>query len=255
MTDIESKDGGLLDLAYPYALDAVTELERRRIEDRVRTADAETGAEFDSTVSRVREAMADLSALDRLAPPARVEAELMAALDRMPAKRQASPQEATRTPHRGGLRSVRRVPRTGWLAAAAAVIVVGVAGGAIIADRTQDQPTRDQVAAQVLEQPDSHTSTAPMTGGGRLVVDSSMELGLAAVRFDAVAPPPSGSSYQLWLVGADGTPRSAGVLARMPSTSAPVSQITAQDTLAVTMEPEQGSPQPTTPIIANVTLS
>ena len=248
MTDTEQQDGGLLELAYPYALDAVAELERRRIENQLCTADPATAAAFMATVGRVHETMAQLSALDQLAPPERVEADIAAALDRL--------QDSSESPsaREDSARASRRfLRRGGWLGVAAAVIVAAAVGTAVFADRS-DQPARDQTVAQVLEQSDGRTRSAVVAGGGTLEVSSSVRLGIAAVAFKDVPEPPSGRAYQLWLVAPGVAPRSAGVLAQLPSTSAPVSRFSVDDSLAITMEPATGSPQPTSAIIAAVEL-
>ncbi|MEU2256861.1 hypothetical protein ABZ540_27175 [Nocardia xishanensis] len=76
----ENSQADLLELAYPYAMDAVTEAERRLIERRRAAADRVCAAEFDATVDSVRETLAALSVLDELAPPAELEDRLMRAL-------------------------------------------------------------------------------------------------------------------------------------------------------------------------------
>ncbi|MFF3225892.1 anti-sigma factor domain-containing protein [Nocardia suismassiliense] len=71
----------LLDLAYPYAMDAVAELERRSIEHRLREADPVTVDAFAAIVFGVRETLAALTVLDATAPPAELETTLLRALD------------------------------------------------------------------------------------------------------------------------------------------------------------------------------
>ncbi|WP_431969965.1 RskA family anti-sigma factor [Nocardia sp. bgisy134] len=78
---LEHSEADLLELAYPYALHAVTEVERRLIEERRAAADRVSAAEFDETVDQVRETLAALSVLDARTPPAGLEHRLMRALD------------------------------------------------------------------------------------------------------------------------------------------------------------------------------
>ncbi|WP_280396772.1 RskA family anti-sigma factor [Nocardia carnea] len=85
--DSPSSDGDLVDLAIPYALDAVSAAERVDIEHRLRAADHVTGRTFDDLVRGAREAMGALSVLDAQPPPARVEARILAALDSRPGAR------------------------------------------------------------------------------------------------------------------------------------------------------------------------
>ncbi|TQM31127.1 anti-sigma factor [Nocardia bhagyanarayanae] len=235
MIDAESPDPDLLDLAFPYAMDAVSDGERATIDDRVDAVDAATAAAFDDTVRGVRETVAAMTVVDSVAPPAELEAVILAAID---------------GPAGGGRR--RTGPR--WLAAAAALVVaVGVGvGAAVFLGRDTVQPSPDITAQLVREQADIRTRPAAVEGGGRLLVTTSAELGAATVIFDGVPALQEGRSYQLWLVPPEGPPRSVGVLAQPPTPDAPfVTRFHPSDALAMTIEPPGGSPLPTsTPITA-----
>ena len=66
---------------------------------------------------------------------------------------------------------------------------------------------------------------------------------------------PRQQAYQLWLIE-DGTPTSAGVLAAgAGSGTAVLDTVGDAQALAVTLEPAGGSPQPTTVVLADVTLA
>lgn len=76
----------------------------------------------------------------------------------------------------------------------------------------------------------------------------------------AAAPTPAGAghSHELWVIPADGTPRSLGIMPADPTKrmtiAEPVAgQINEGATLAISLEPEQGSPTglPTGPVIAS----
>ncbi|WP_280233519.1 anti-sigma factor [Nocardia cyriacigeorgica] len=143
-----------------------------------------------------------------------------------------------------------------WSAAAAAVAVVVAVGAAVFGQRTEESPARMVTADQVLQQPDAHTETSPVSTGGNLIAHVSDELGAVAITFDAVPAPPEGYAHQLWLIGTDGAPRSAGVLLDLPTPGAPyVTEFAASDQLAVTIEPDGGSPGPTTDPIAALPLT
>ncbi|MGW0178930.1 anti-sigma factor [Nocardia sp. NPDC003345] len=260
----------LMDLAVPYALDAVSGDESAEIEQRVRAADPETVRSFDDTVHEVREAMAALSVLDAQAPPVHVEARILAALDTLPgarsdvrtgARADVSPgaiSGAGATVYEGAddlARARRRRTMRRLAAAAAAVVVaVGVAVGVGVFEGTEEGPGGTISAQQVRERADARTTTAAI-GAGTLTVHSSAELGAVTVSFDAVPAPPDGSDYQLWLIDASGTPRSAGVLPELPAEDAPyVTGFATSDQLAVTLEPDGGSPAPTTSPLGAVTL-
>ena len=74
---------------------------------------------------------------------------------------------------------------------------------------------------------------------------------------NTVEPPPPGSVYQMWLLDG-GTPRSAGTMstaAVRPSTTAVLTDLGNTNTLAFTVEPGEGSPQPTGEIFAKLSLT
>ncbi|MFG1796597.1 anti-sigma factor domain-containing protein [Nocardia sp. NPDC049149] len=241
MTERERPGTDLLDLAYPYAMDAVAELERRRIEQRLRDADPVVATAFTGIVSSVREALAALTVLDAVAPPPALESALLRALDDSPEKLRRN----------GGFGS----RRLRWLAAAVAVLVaIGSAVGVLV-QRTEDGPPA-LTAQLVLAQPDVAVRTVPVEGGGTLTIHTSNRIGAATATFESVPGPRQGTAYQLWLVPLGGTAHSAGVLTTLPS-SGPVlvTYFDLIDTLAVTVEPAAGSRQPTTPPIASVNLA
>ncbi|WP_069160099.1 anti-sigma factor [Nocardia altamirensis] len=223
-------DAELLDLAYPCALDAVAEIERRHIEERLATADPAVRKAFSDTVWHLRDVMARVAALDATAPPPELEERILAAL-----------------PDDGRVvRLSARKRRARWLVAAAAAVCL-VIGGSVVADRVADSPSVDQPAAQTL--------TTPVTGGGTVVVEISPNQRLALMAFDGVAQPPPDHVYQVWLVPDGQQPRSVGVLAELPSAGRPfVTAFATGEKLAVSVEPTGGSPAPTTDPIAGVLL-
>ncbi|MGQ4616040.1 RskA family anti-sigma factor [Nocardia sp. R7R-8] len=81
MTGTQPGRADLLDLAYPYAMDAVAEIERRRIENRLATTDSGTAAAFPDTVRRIRETLAALSATAAVHPPSTLESRILRAID------------------------------------------------------------------------------------------------------------------------------------------------------------------------------
>ncbi|MFI6169762.1 anti-sigma factor domain-containing protein [Nocardia sp. NPDC051052] len=233
----------LLDLAYPYAMDAVAELERRTIEHRLRDADEATADAFAAIVSGVRETLAALTVLDATAPPPDLETALLRALD-----------EATGVSVKS--QSRKRFERLRWLAAAVAVVVAIGAGVGVLVHRSADPGSPELTAQMVLEQPDVLVKSVPVTGGGTLTIRTSVRIGAATVSFESVSAPPSGHAYQVWLIPLGGTARSARVMTELPASGpAMVTRFDAIDTLAITVEPAAGSPTPTTPPIASVNLT
>ncbi|MEV5648249.1 anti-sigma factor [Nocardia sp. NPDC052254] len=237
----------LLELACPYALDAVDDSERGDIEHRLADAGTELAQAFSTVVREVRDTMGALSVLDATDPPPDLETRILAELDRA---RPAEPTAAvpiTRTARRPGLR---------WLAAVAVVVAAAGIGGGVLAHQHATDTSGPPSAEQILRQPDAHATTTSLETGGNLTVRTSPGMGAATVAFDGTPPAPDGRVYQLWVVPPSGAPRSAGVLDRMPSTTAPlVTTYQGGDTLAVTVEPAGGSPAPTTTPIGTIPMS
>ncbi|MFC8527632.1 anti-sigma factor domain-containing protein [Nocardia sp. NPDC057227] len=275
MSDPEPARPDLLDLAYPYALDAVAEIERRHIDDRVRAADSATAAEFIALVHGVREAMALVGALDSRRPPAHLEHAVLRAIDaavsgavrtatdavatsaselRVAAGEVAKQRCRADSRRRLGAANPRRPTRAQRLgtstflpiAAAAALAVLAGLGAAILLQQQESTPPAALRADTVLGQPDVRGRAAELPAGGTLTVTSSARLGAATVSFAALPEPPAGHCYQMWLLAADGTPRSVGVMDHAPTPGSNVVLRTgADDALAVTVEPAHGSALPT----------
>ncbi|MEU6562274.1 anti-sigma factor [Nocardia nova] len=233
----------LLDLAYPYALDAVSDSERDDIEQRLGAAEEEFARTFTTAVRDIRDTLGELSILDATAPSPELESRILAELDR---RRPATVVPITRAAHR----------RRRWLAAAAAVVAAAGIGAGVLAQQHATRVTGPPSAEQILHQPDSRSASTPLNTGGTLTVRASPGMGAATVAFDDIPAAPDGRVYQLWVVPPSGAPRSAGVLDRMPTPAAPlVTTYRSGDTLAVTVEPAGGSPAPTTTPIGAVPMS
>lgn len=239
MGDHDRSAADLLDLAYPYALDSIDETERVRIQRRLEEVDDATAAEFAAAVYDLREVLASLSVLDELAPPPELEHSLLRAVD-----------ESLRA-HRRDNGHRPWYGRLGWLAAAAAVIIAIGAGVAVVTQRSEPEAPGGISAELVLTQPDLRIREVPVSSGGSLTVQTSAGISAAIVDFDDVPAPPDGRAYQVWLVPPQGSPRSVAVVA-VPSV---LTRFDPVDTLAVTVEPAGGSPQPTTTPIAALPLA
>ncbi|MFQ6397975.1 anti-sigma factor domain-containing protein [Nocardia sp. KC 131] len=248
MSTTERPEPDLLALAYPYALDAITDNERQRIEHQREMADRVTATEFDLTVAGVHETLAALTVVDSVRPPAALEDRLMRALAGT-----VTAIDGHRSPPAHVLRR-QSISRLHWLAAAVAVVIAIAVGTVAITSRHIDSPGGESITAHMIEQqPDMRTRTTRMATGGLLEVSSSASLSAAAVTFREVPDPVIGRSYQIWLVPIGGTPHSAAVLDAPPGQPL-VTRFEAVETLAVTIEPAGGSPQPTSTPIASINL-
>ncbi|MEU2175725.1 anti-sigma factor [Nocardia sp. NPDC019219] len=244
MTGTEPSRGDLLDLAYPYAMDAVAEIERRHIDDRVATADSRTAAAFAAAVHGIRETLAALSVTAAVNPPPTLESKILRAID------DSGPDSRRRG---GDLRRLSGRRRAIRLVVVAAVAIGAGAGAVVVADRIAGSHVEPVAGDQILRQPDARSRLIELPVGGTLTVRTSDRLAAVAVGFDAVPPPPPGQSYQLWVVSATGAARSAGVLTTMPTLDV-TTEFAPADVLALTIEPAQGSPRPTSARLAVVPL-
>ncbi|MFC4604083.1 anti-sigma factor domain-containing protein [Rhodococcus kronopolitis] len=246
---------GLLELAYVYALGAVSDSERREIAVRLAATDPDTSAQFMRIVREVRETTARMSVLDATTPPSDLRARILAAVD-----------EDGATVDGGGVvtdldarRAARRRRWTRVIAAAAAVVVIGVGGAVAVNQLSGNQPAPPSVA-QVMSEPNTLSASAEVAGGS-VSVTASRQLDAAVVSMESVPPPPAGQVYQMWLMPADGateSARSAGTMSAdtMPPPSGEViTGLGDAQTVAITVEPGTGSALPTSDPIVKLSLA
>lgn len=239
-------DDGLLDLAVPYALDAVSDPERDEIESRLASAPLPVADAFYDEVRAVRETMAVISAADAQEPPAHLRERLLAAVaDEVPDN------VRTLAVAQGGRRW-----RTTLLSAAAAIAIGLAAVGVGLALRPTP-PAPQSTAQQVFSASDVHTVSGAIPAGGTATVVFSRDRNAGVLVMNDVPPPSPGTVYQMWLVSPEGM-SSAGTMdakAVSPSTTAVLDNLGASTKLAFTVEPGSGSTQPTGKVIAELPLS
>lgn len=139
------------------------------------------------------------------------------------------------------------------VAAASALFFGGLAIGTLSDSTPPGSQTQAEQLAAIAAAPDSQRAVAEVAGGGTATLVWSGELGQSALLADGLAPLPEGQTYQLWYIGAEG-PVSAGTFeASSKGTTWHVleGEMSAGDTVGVTVEPSGGSAAPTTdPIVA-----
>lgn len=230
-------------LTGAYALNALTPSESVRFEDHL--------SDCDSCVQEVRgftETSARLAAAVAETPPVELRAKVLEEVSRT---RQLAPApERLPEPRRPGL------PWTLGLVLAACLAAIIALGAVVLDQREQVNELRgnEQQIAAVLAAPDAVTTSAePMEGVSVTVVRSESlgDLVFSAHGLEDL----SDEDYQLWLTRPDGSVSSAGVLAvEEEGFVLPVlasSQDEETDGIAVTIEPEGGSEQPTSdPVMA-----
>jgi anti-sigma-K factor RskA len=133
-----------------------------------------------------------------------------------------------------------------WLAVAAAVVLVIVAGAAgyVLGHRTATSSAAGSLAA-VAAQPDVRIVDAAVPGSSGWVVWSAH--GDEGVYLVAGLPAaPAGHVYQMWLRQPGGALRGAGFVPPGTGTATLQGSVASADGFGVTVEPTGGSQQPTT---------
>ncbi|OUS94085.1 anti-sigma factor domain-containing protein [Rhodococcus sp. NCIMB 12038] len=235
----------LVGMAYPYALDALDDSERRELDTDLAGTDEDTRSTFTDEVRRIREAFAVVSAVGAVEPPPRVRTRVLDEI-RRPAPAPTSLAE-------------RRSRRRRWQIAVAAAAAVGVlAGGTVIVRQLTEGPP-PTVAEQVLDAADMHSSTSAIAAGGSATANYSKSQDAVVFVMDGVAPPSADTVYQLWLMPESGdAPVPAGTVSAgdvQPTTTIVLDDVGSMSKLAVTVEPPGGSPQPTSEPFAVLQLS
>jgi hypothetical protein len=213
----------------------MTESELADVERRVAAAPAEIAQAFDAEVRAVRETMAVMSAATAVEPPDDLRDRVLSgvATPVLPLRRKPRPWRAT-------------------ILAAAAAIAIGLGAlGIGIAIRPEPTPT---TAEQIFAAPDVRTISGDIPGGGIATVVFSREKNAGVLVMNNVAPPKTGTVYQMWLIGSGG-PESAGTMdatAVAPSTTAVLPDLGDSTALAFTVEPPGGSAEPTTTPLAEL---
>jgi anti-sigma-K factor RskA len=231
----------LTGLATPYALHAMPEAERADIERRLADAPPEVARAFDDEVRAVRETMAVISAATAVDPPHELRERVLAEI--------AGINAAPVVP-------LRRKPRP-WRATiltAAAAVIIGL-GALGVGLALRPAPTVS-TAEQIFAAPDVRTISGDIPGGGTATVVFSRDKNAGVLVMNNVAPPETGTVYQMWLINDEG-PHSAGTMdaqAVAPSTTAVLPNLDGSSTLAFTIEPTGGSLMPTTEPFAALPL-
>lgn len=220
-------DPDVRDLLAAHALDAVDDVERARVE-RLLRSDPDAAAEaasFAETATR-------LAVAASVPPPAALRARVLEEVSRT---RQAAPALAAGAPARETRGASRRTVRL--LAAACGVLLAGCLGlGAAVLGGEDARP--------------SLVAAGEFAGGTAALLQVDGEYVVAA---QGVADLPDDRVYQLWAVEGSAAPEPIGFLEDDGGALAgEVESWTPGAVLAITEEPQGGSPQPTSDILATV---
>jgi anti-sigma-K factor RskA len=231
MSDIHALSGA-------YAVDALDDLERAAFERHLAGC-----ADCRAEVASLQEAAGLIAETTTAEPPRELRDRVLAGVTSI---RPLPPEAPSAQLPRHRARRVRRV-----LVAAAAVVVLLAAGVAVWQRPWSDDTSQSQLSAldQVLQARDAQRTSLALPGGGEATIVRSDALGRAAIVTTDMPAPPAGRAYQAWLDQPGRGMVSAGLM--------PVNQpfllegdAGTADGAGITVEPDGGSPKPTTEPIA-----
>ncbi|MFR0353628.1 anti-sigma factor [Streptomyces sediminimaris] len=248
-------------LAAPYALDALAPAERVRFERHLASCEI-----CEAEVRALSEDAVRLAWSTAAPAPAAMRDRVLAAV-------RATPQEPAREhtprlpPHVWGTQpppARSRAPRerrplfVPFATATAAAALVVASLFAVQANHTQDQldaaRARSREIAHVLAAPDARASAERDERGRAISVVASASEGQAVVTLSGYGALPGGRVHQLWLMRPDARPRSLGLFQGGDTPLVATGLDKAATSLAVTVEPDGGSPQPTSQPVVQLTL-
>ena len=260
-------DAHLHDLTGAYALNALSDEERQAFEAHLDICPP--------CADEVADLLATTAALGGMLgepPSARLRAEVMAEIERTP---QEGPERGIDEAPQAGPASTaddtvvalprddRTVPPwVAWIGAAAAAVaaVVAVVLGLQLADANQQL---DEVASQreqmeaLLAAPDARTLVVSDAEAGEVRLVVSAERGQAMLIASDMEPAPHEHVYEAWVIHGD-EPVAAGLFDAQDDgrvTTLIEGDFARASAVGVTIEPEGGSPQPTTDPVMVVPLS
>jgi anti-sigma-K factor RskA len=218
--------------AAAYAVGALTDAERRELEQELRRSPS-LAAEVDEFTETA--AMLGL-AVEPVAPTASLRDSILGAVD-------ATPQTSNVVRGPWFSRPVAAV-----LGAAAAIVLI--VGGATVALQLTREPS---VVEQITAAADYERVVGDVDGGGSVTAMWSDSLGRAAILVDDLAELPSDRVYQAWFIDEAGHAEPNATFGASGSQTLTVSltgEMDAGDAIGITIEPAGGSEQPTTnPIV------
>lgn len=236
-------------LSGAYVVDALDDEERVRFE-----AHLPHCPDCRAEVAGLREAAALLADDSALAPPPSLRDEVLAAIR---TTRPLPPEVPSR--HEGGDNVVplrRRPGRLRLALAAAAAVVVGAVGVGLVTHPWTEQTTQLSAADRVLAAPDARRISMEFDDGSKATVVRSVKEGRAVLVTQDMAAPPRGKVYELWLQDPSGSMEPAGLMHGRGDHKV-LLRGNANDSIGVgiTVEPEGGSPEPTSKPVALFDLS
>jgi anti-sigma-K factor RskA len=243
-------------LAAPYALDALEPHEHKRFEKHLRRCD-----NCAEEVRALREDAVRLAWSTAAPAPTAMRNRVLMAVRTTPQEPAAFAESQARA---RAQRPQPRARRSGFspfliplasTTAAAALVVAALFG--MQAARTQDQLDQERAQAReiahVLAAPDARATAGRDAQGQGISVVASASQRTAVVTAAGLGVPSNGGVHQLWLMRPEVKPQSLGLLdGDTPLIATGLNKNATS--LAVTVEPSGGSPQPTTAPVVQLAL-
>lgn len=227
-------------LSGAYAIDALDDDERFRFaEHLLRCPDCR------DEVNSLREAAAAL-ALGSTLPAPHVRDRVLAGIETirpLPPLTETGDAEITLL----ATRRHRRLPWSTLVLAAAVALLVAVGGTLWLRPGDEPAPVTATTTERVLAAEDATRVTQRFDDGSRATVVVSRSEGRAVILTEDMQLAPAGSDYQLWLVDSENRMEPAGLMPDDPDATMLLHGDASQAAgIGVTVEPDGGSPQPTT---------
>lgn len=237
-------------LSGAYVLDALDPDERAHFEAHLRRCPA-----CQEEVAGFREVTVDLAAETASAPPPALREGILSAIKHERQLPPLTPVVTTPDPAPRSWRSLWRRPAGLTLVAAVTVLVLAVTVSlwqSWIDDADNDSPS---VAEQVLAADDAIRVSHDLPGGAQATVVVSRSLGKGIVETHDMPSASSGHVYQLWLQNPEGLMEPAGLMPDEPAVTLPLDgDLSKATAVGITVEPDGGSPEPTTDPVAVIEL-
>ena len=240
MSDIHALSGA-------YAVDALDDDERAQFEKHL-----EVCPECRAEVQSFSETAALIAETSSETPPPSLRDSVLSGIGSirpLPPETAPATAPADTAPVSGTVHTLRRRTFPLLVAASVALILLAVGGGLVYRANHGGSSTTN-LADQIMQAPDAVKVTEPIAGGGTLTLVSSASLERAVLVGSDVPPPKAGTTYQMWLQQPGQGMVSAGLMPDAEHPTVLTGDAATAQAAAVSVEPESGSPQPTSDPIA-----
>lgn len=226
-----------------YAINALDDDEVERLEDALAQAPEPVRSQYLREIGRTREALVEMTAVDATPPPPQLREAVLAAFPTAVPQLDAESAKVISLAERRRRFSIA----VGAVAAALILVIGGVMVGRVTAPEEKAPASAlEQQTMAILGSADMQLKRDSLSDGGSVIVATSREANQAVVIAEGLPLTPPGQTYQMWLLGEGHDPTSVGTMGAEPARQAvPITDLTGSDRIAVTIEPEGGSPQPT----------